>query len=60
MLHKAKIFTRSTEFPDRISTKDRKVYYTISKERKLQEKAKIYATSAASSMAVEAQKTQQQ
>jgi hypothetical protein len=50
---KKKIFIGSTEFPDRISAKDRKVYYTSSKERKLQEKVKIYATSAVGSMAEE-------
>jgi hypothetical protein len=50
---KQKIFIGSTEFPDRISAKDRKVYYISSKEKKLQEKAKIYATSAAGSVVVE-------
>jgi hypothetical protein len=52
-LHKAKIFTGNTEFPDRLSGEGRKFYYINSKEKKLQEKAKFYATSAAGSIAVE-------
>jgi hypothetical protein len=32
----SKIFTGNTEFPDRLSAKDGKVYYINSKEKKLQ------------------------
>jgi hypothetical protein len=42
-----------TSFPSKISPKEENVYYISSKERKLQEKAKFYATSVAGSMAVE-------
>jgi hypothetical protein len=52
-LHKAKLFTRNTEFLDRLSGEGWKFYYINSKEKKLQEKAKFYATSAVGSMAVE-------
>jgi hypothetical protein len=52
-LHKAKIFTGNIEFPDRLSGEGWKFYYINSKEKKLQEKAKFYATSAAGSVAVE-------
>jgi hypothetical protein len=49
-LHKVKIFTG---FPDRLSGEGWKFYYINSKEKKLQEKAKFYATSAAGSVVVE-------
>jgi hypothetical protein len=52
-LHKAKIFTGNTEFPDRLLGKGWKFYYINSKQKNLQEKAKFYATSAARSVAVE-------
>jgi hypothetical protein len=50
MLHKVKIFTG---FPDRLSGEGWKFYYINSKGKKLQGKAKFYATSATGSVAVE-------
>jgi hypothetical protein len=47
------IYRKYTTFPSRISPKEENVYYISSKETKLQEKAKFYATSVAGSMAVE-------
>jgi hypothetical protein len=49
-LHKAKIFTG---FRDRLLGEGWKFYYINSKEKKLQEKAKFYATSAAGFVVVE-------
>jgi hypothetical protein len=47
------IYRKYTSFPSRILPTEENFYYISSKERKLQEKAKFYATSAAGSVVVE-------